>query len=33
MSMNWEAERDMARDVEQNEDLYEALADDSSASK
>lgn len=29
MSMDWEAERDMARDVERNEDLYEALADDS----
>jgi len=24
--MNWEAERDMARDVEANQDLYEAFA-------
>ncbi len=29
MGMDWEAERDMARDVEENEELYEALADDS----
>lgn len=28
MGMDWEAERDMARDVEENEELYEALADD-----
>lgn len=27
MAMNWEAERDMARDVEENEEMYEALAD------
>ncbi len=26
--MNWEAEREMARDVEENEDFYDALADD-----
>ena len=26
--MNWETERDMARDVEENEDLYQALADE-----
>lgn len=25
--MNWEAERDMARDVEENKEMYEALAD------
>jgi len=24
--MNWEAERDMARDVERNRELYEACA-------
>lgn len=28
MSMDWEAERDMARDVEENGDIYDALADD-----
>jgi hypothetical protein len=28
MSMDWEAERDMARDVEENDDIYDALADD-----
>jgi hypothetical protein len=28
MPMDWEAERDMARDVEENEELYQALADD-----
>jgi len=27
MPMNWETERDMARDVEENEELYQALAD------
>jgi hypothetical protein len=27
--MNWESERDMKRDVEENRDLYEALADES----
>lgn len=27
MSMNWDSERDMARDVEENPELYEALAD------
>jgi hypothetical protein len=26
--MNWESERDMARDVEENEELYRAFADD-----
>lgn len=25
--MNWDTERDMARDVEENIELYEALAD------
>lgn len=25
-SMNWDSERDMARDVKENEDLYEAFA-------
>lgn len=25
--MNWESERDMAKDVEENAELYEALAD------
>jgi hypothetical protein len=25
--MNWESERDMARDVEENPELYAALAD------
>ena len=25
--MNWESERDMKRDVEENHDLYAALAD------
>lgn len=29
MSMNWEAERRMARDVEENQELYAALADTS----
>ncbi len=28
MPMNWEAERDMARDVEENPELYQALADE-----
>jgi hypothetical protein len=28
MPMNWDAEEDMARDVEENRELYEALADD-----
>lgn len=27
MGMNWEAEKDMARDVEENKELYKALAD------
>ena len=27
MAMNWEAEREMARDVEENAEMYEALAD------
>ena len=26
MGLNWDAERDMARDVESNPELYEALA-------
>lgn len=26
--MNWKSERDMARDVEENEELYKALADE-----
>ena len=26
--MNWESEKDMARDVEENEELYQALADE-----
>jgi len=26
--MNWDTERDMAADVEENEELYAALADD-----
>jgi hypothetical protein len=30
MAMDWEAEQDMTRDVKENKDLYEALADDSS---
>ena len=25
--MNWDSEREMAKDVEENEELYEALAD------
>lgn len=29
MAMNWDSEREMARDVEENEELYKALADDS----
>ena len=28
--MNWESEKDMARDVEENKKLYEALADEES---
>ena len=28
MPMNWETERDMARDVEENEEMYQALADE-----
>lgn len=27
--MNWDSEEDMARDVEENKELYEALADGS----
>ena len=27
--MNWESEEDMSRDVEENEELYAALADES----
>ena len=30
--MNWDSEEDMARDVEENKELYEALADDSDES-
>ncbi len=30
MPMNWDTERDMARDVEENKELYQALADDDS---
>jgi len=26
MGMNWDAEQDMARDVRENKDLYEAFA-------
>ena len=26
--MNWESERDMAKDVEEHAELYDALADD-----
>lgn len=26
--MNWESERDMAKDVEENHELYAALADE-----
>lgn len=29
MPVNWEAQREMDRDVEENEELYRALADDS----
>ena len=28
MPMNWDAEKEMARDVEENSELYEALAGD-----
>lgn len=31
MAINWETEREMARDVEENEDLYRVLADDPDA--
>jgi hypothetical protein len=27
MAVNWDAQREMDRDVEENADLYEALAD------
>ena len=27
MGMNWDSEREMQRDVEENPELYEALAD------
>ena len=27
MGMNWESEREMRRDVEENRELYDALAD------
>jgi hypothetical protein len=30
--MNWDSEEDMARDVEENKELYEALADGSDES-
>jgi hypothetical protein len=29
MPVNWEAQREMDHDVEENADLYEVLADDS----
>jgi len=29
VTMNWDSEREMAKDVEENEELYAALADDS----
>lgn len=29
MPVNWEAQREMDRDVEENADLYEALTDES----
>lgn len=29
MAVNWEAQREMDRDVEENADLYEVLADSS----
>ena len=28
MGVNWDAERDMTRDVEENAELYRALADE-----
>ncbi len=28
MGMNWESEREMRRDVEENRELYDALADE-----
>ena len=28
MGVNWDAERDMARDVEENRELYRVLADE-----
>lgn len=28
MPMNWEAQRDMDRDIEENNELYQALADE-----
>lgn len=28
MPMNWETERKMSRDVKENKDLYDALADE-----
>jgi len=31
--MNWESEADMARDVEENRELYEALADEDTDSE
>lgn len=31
MAINWEAEREMARDVEENEEMYAALADSDDA--
>jgi len=27
LNMNWDSEKDMARDVEENRELYEALTD------
>jgi hypothetical protein len=29
MPVNWEAQREMDRDIEENADLYEVLADES----
>jgi len=31
--MNWESEADMARDVEENRELYKALADEDADSE
>lgn len=29
MGVNWEVQRDIDRDIEENDDLYKALADES----